>query len=71
MNSLDNGFAEIMMRPMKKISRLFFCFACVAICLAGCCNTQFKMRQLGDDIHTYFLDGDPEALSEAEPDSAI
>ena len=59
------------MRPMRKIFRLFFGIICVALCLAGCCNTKFKVKQLKDDMHTYFLDGDPEALSEAEPDSAI
>ena len=43
----------------------------IAVCLSGCCNTPFKAQQLGDDVHAYFLDGDPELLSEAQPDSAI
>ena len=38
---------------------------------SGCCNTCFKMKQTADNIHSYFLDGDPELLSEAEPDNSI
>ncbi len=68
---LDNIITQIMMAQVKRPILMFVFALAMVMGASGCCNTQFKMKQLGDDIHSYFLDGDPELLSEAEPDSGI
>ena len=60
-----------MMAGMRKTLFLLLLLLCFAMTASGCCNTQFKLKQLGDDMHAYFLDGDSELLSEAEPDNGI
>ena len=56
---------------MKKIILLLTIVFAFAAILSGCCNSKYVWKQFGEDLHTYFAHGDPEALSEVEPDSAI
>ena len=60
-----------MMAAMTRPALLLLVLLMLIATISGCCNSQFKAKQLGDDLHTYFLDGDTEALSEAEPDNGI
>ena len=59
------------MTAMVRPALLILAILVTVVGISGCCNSHFKAKQLGDDLHTYFADGDTEALSEAEPDNGI
>ncbi len=68
---IDSARFQINIPRMQKILSLSLAVLLGLLSVSGCCNTCFKKKQLKDDVHSYFLDGDPEALSEAEPDNSI